>query len=202
MTANPYDLELASVDLYWLPLGAGDAHPSVRRSGRAFEALVAHHDHRPPLDLYHSALEVQVDGSRFVIEMAPVWGNLAPTSAVVCEGAVGLKWLGASKFFRYEVHRWLDGVIPDRSESVDSPRRLSTDRDRALDLLSLVREFPADTWGRDEQRTGEMWNSNSLTAWLLASSGHDSARRAPTARWSCTRLVRRTLRRAAADECR
>ena len=34
---------------------------------------------------------------------------------------------------------------------------------------------PALTWGRDEMHTGEMWNSNSLTAWLLARSGHELA---------------------------
>ena len=27
-------------------------------------------------------------------------------------------------------------------------------------------------WGRDELHAGEMWNSNSLIAWLLARSGH------------------------------
>jgi hypothetical protein len=26
-------------------------------------------------------------------------------------------------------------------------------------------------WGRDELGTGEMWNSNSLTSWLIARSG-------------------------------
>ena len=39
-------------------------------------------------------------------------------------------------------------------------------------MLDLVTSFPTATWGRDEQRAGDMWNSNSLTAWLLASSGH------------------------------
>ena len=31
--------------------------------------------------------------------------------------------------------------------------------------------FPTFTWGRDELGTGEMWNSNSLIAWLLARRG-------------------------------
>ena len=34
--------------------------------------------------------------------------------------------------------------------------------------------FPNATWGRDELRTGEMWNSNSLVSWLLSRSGHDT----------------------------
>jgi hypothetical protein len=173
MATDPQVADSASVDLYWLPLGAGDAHPSVRRSGRLFEALVAHHEHRGRRDLYHSALEVQLDGDRFVIEMAPVWSNAAPEIAVVCEGSVGLSWLRRSRFFRYEVHCCRDGMIADRAEAVASPRRLSSDSGRARQVLALVPEFPNATWGRDELGTGEMWNSNSLTAWLLARSGHD-----------------------------
>ena len=38
-------------------------------------------------------------------------------------------------------------------------------------LLELVRSLPSPVWGRDELRTGEMWNSNSVIAWLLARSG-------------------------------
>jgi hypothetical protein len=165
---------LASVDLYWLPLGAGDAARCVRWNGRIFEALVARHEYREPCDLYHSALEVKLDGDRFVIEMTPVWGNSDPDRGVVGEGAVGLSSLRGSRFFRYEVRRWRNGMIPDVSEAVASPRRLSADRDRAEQVLDLVPAFPLATWGRDELHAGEMWNSNSLTSWLLASSGHDT----------------------------
>jgi hypothetical protein len=28
-------------------------------------------------------------------------------------------------------------------------------------------------WGRDELRAGEMWNSNSVVAWLIAQTGLD-----------------------------
>ena len=173
MSTNQETPALASVDLYWLPLGAGDALPVVRWNGRIFEALVAAHEHRPRYDLYHSALEVKVDGRRFVIEMAPVWGNKKTDRGVVCEGAVGLSGLGRSRFFRYEVRRWCGGVIPDVAEAVESPRRLSGDAGLAERILSLVPGFPTAVWGRDELRTGEMWNSNSLISWLLARSGHD-----------------------------
>ena len=40
-------------------------------------------------------------------------------------------------------------------------------------VLDLVAHVPTATWGRDELGTGEMWNSNSIIAWLLAASGHD-----------------------------
>ena len=165
--------EPASVELFWLPLGAGDASRLVRWTGIVFEAIIARREHRPRCDLYHSALEVHLDGARHVIEMTPVWGNKGVGRGVMREGPVGLRQLGRSRLFRYEVHRWADGVIPDVAEAVDSPDRLSADRDRAQRLLDLVHTFPTATWGRDELEAGEMWNSNSLTSWLLATSGHD-----------------------------
>ena len=160
------------VDLYWLPLGAGDNTHCVRVNGHIYETLSSQSRRRPPQDLYHSALEVAVEGAPFIIEMTPVWGNQEAERGVVCEGAVGSPWLGGSRFFRYEVRRWRDGEIPDVSEAVASPQRMSSDIEIAQRLLDLVPEFPAVTWGRDELQTGEMWNSNSLISWLLARSGH------------------------------
>jgi len=138
--------EPASVDLYWLPLGAGDASHCVRWNGRIFEALAASYEHRGRCELYHSALEVNLGSDRYVIEMAPVWSTKEPERGVVCEGAVGLPWLGHSRFFRYEVRRWRDGVIPDLSEAVDSPRRLSANTAQAQQVLALAPAFPAVTW--------------------------------------------------------
>jgi len=40
----------ASIDLYWLPLGAGGNF--VRLNGRIYEALKAYHERRRSLDLY------------------------------------------------------------------------------------------------------------------------------------------------------
>jgi hypothetical protein len=37
----------------------------------------------------------------------------------------------------------------------------------------MTHSVPPLTGGRDELRTGDMWNSNSLTSWLLARTGHD-----------------------------
>jgi hypothetical protein len=167
------------VDLYWLPLGAGGHF--VRSNGRLYEALAARLEHRDRSDLYHSALEVRLAGERYVIEQAPVWNMKLPDRGVVGEGPVGAPWLGRFKLFRYEIRRWRNGIIPDRGEAVDSPRRVSSDPPRARQLLDLVPSFPTATWGRDEQHTGEMWNSNSLTAWLLARSGHDTNTISPPA---------------------
>ena len=161
------------VDLYWLPLGAG-GH-CVRLSGRLYETAASWLAGRRACALYHSALVVHLAGERFVIEMGPVWNTPDPDRGVVGEGPVGLRSLGQLKLFRYEVRRWRAGRIPDIGEAVASPRRMSTDAAAARRLLELVPDFPTATWGADEQRTGEMWNSNSLVAWLLARSGHEMA---------------------------
>jgi hypothetical protein len=160
---------VSSVDLYWLPLGAG-GH-SVRLNGRVFEAVAARLDRRPPCDLYHSALEVRLSGSRFVIEMTPVPGGNAAERGVVAGGAVGDRRARRFRIFRYEVRCWLDGVIPDVAEAVEGPRRLSGDPSAARRVLELVPRVPTPVWGRDELGAGEMWNSNSLVSWLVAGDG-------------------------------
>ena len=54
---------------------------------------------------------------------------------------------------------------------VEGQVRLSTDVVRASAVLDLVRRVPTPVWGRDELGTGEMWNSNSVIAWLVAATG-------------------------------
>jgi hypothetical protein len=147
----------------------------VRLNGRVFEAVVSQLEHRPARDLYHSALEVRVPEGRFVIEQAPVTDADGARRGVAVGGAVGARWAGRFRIFRYEVRRWRDGVIPDIREAVDSPRRLTDDLGRARRLLDLVPSLPTPVWGRDELAAGEMWNSNSVTSWLIASTGLDAA---------------------------
>ncbi|GAA4351244.1 hypothetical protein [Angustibacter luteus] len=159
------------VDLYWLPLGAGERSGCVRWNGRLFESIVARRTRRMPSDLYHSALEIHLDDVRFTIEMTPVWGNGSGDRGVVATGPVGLRALGRSRFFRYEVRCWRGGSIPDLAEAAGGRRTLRTDPHVARRVLDLVSTVPTATWGRDELGTGDMWNSNSLTSWLIASAG-------------------------------
>jgi hypothetical protein len=168
------------IDLFWLPLGAGGR--SVRWNGRLFEAVTARREHRAVNDLYHCALEVHERGRRFVIEMAPVWNVDAVDRGVVCEGPVGTRWLGRSRLFRYEVRCWRDGRIPDVAEAVASPQRLSNEQHQVARVLEILPSVPSLTWGRDELRAGEMWNSNSLASWLLARTGQDMTAIRPPAR--------------------
>jgi hypothetical protein len=169
----------ASVDLYWLPLGAG-GH-CVRINGQIFEAVSARTQRRDPCDLYHSALEVQLGPAKYAIEMAPVWNERTKERGVVAEGAVGHRLVGRFRLFRYEIRCWRDGRIPDVDEAVDSPRRLSGDPACATRIFDLVREVPAAVWGRDDLSAGEMWNSNSLISWLIARAGIETASITPPA---------------------
>jgi len=162
----------AAVDLYWLPLGAGGHF--VRLNGRAYEALVARMERRAVCDLYHSALQVRVPEGTFVVEQAPVSDLSGKRRGVVAEGAVGSHWAGRFRIFRYEIRLWPNGHIPDVAEAVDSPRRLSNDEDCARRVLELVAQVPTPVWGRDELGTGDMWNSNSVIAWVIARSGIDT----------------------------
>ena len=162
----------AGVDLYWLPLGAGGHF--VRFNGRVYEALAARLDRRPVCDLYHSALRVETPDGPFVIEQAPVRDREGSRRGVVADGAVGTRLAGRLQLFRYEIRLWPDGRIPDVAEAVDSPRRLSADAACARRVIDAVTQVPTPVWGRDELRTGEMWNSNSVIAWVLARSGFDA----------------------------
>jgi hypothetical protein len=158
-----------AVDLYWIPLGAG-AHV-VRLSGRLFEKLSAFLQRRQAKDLYHSALRVVVPEGDFVIEMAPIPDGNGRQRGVVVEGPVGTRWAGRMRMFRYEIRRWSGGTIPDSDQAVPGPTRVTDDLDRARRILDLVPHVPAAVWGRDDLKTGDMWNSNSVTSWLLVRSG-------------------------------
>jgi hypothetical protein len=90
---------------------------------------------------------------------------------VVATGAVGSRYVGWLRLFRYEVRCWRRGSIADLGEAVGAPRRLTSDPQVARRLLDLVTTVPRPVWGRDELKAGEMWNSNSVAAWLIASAG-------------------------------
>lgn len=62
-------------------------------------------------------------------------------------------------------------AIPDLADAVDSPVRLTTDEEIAARILAVVPTIPTPVWGRDEAGAGEMWNSNSVIAWVLSRSG-------------------------------
>jgi hypothetical protein len=160
---------MAAVDLYWIPLGAG-GH-SVRFNGRVYEAIKAARERRPRCDLYHSALVVELDFDRYMIEVAPSPDADEASRGVVATGPVGSRYLGWWRVFRYEIRCWPGGSIPDLGEAVGAPARLSNDPLVARRLLDLFATVPRPVWGRDELKAGEMWNSNSVIAWLLATAG-------------------------------
>jgi hypothetical protein len=161
----------AWIDLYWLPLGAG-GH-CVRWNGRVYERMAAIRQRRSPCDLYHSALLIRSHGTTYAVEMGPVWNVAATGRGVICEGPVGSPLLGRFRAFRYEVRCWSGGSIPDLAEAVGGAHRVTDDPAQVSAVLSVLPQVPPLIWGRDQLGTGDMWNSNSLVSWALASTGHD-----------------------------
>ena len=165
------DQSAGSVDLYWIPLGAGGHF--VRFNGKVYEAISAFVQRRPRREIFHTALEIALPGSRFTVEMTPIPRTLTEGRGVVAEGPVGLRSLGRFRIFRYEVRRWRDGVIPDLQYAVASPVRIAHDGVVAQRVLDLLPAVPSLVWGRDELRSGEMWSCNSIISWTLAQAGVD-----------------------------
>jgi len=126
---------------------------------------------RPRCDLYHAALVLELDGDRYTIEIAPSPDADEASRGVVGTGPVGSRYAGWLRLFRYEIRCWRGGSIPDLGEAVGGPRRFSSDPQVARRLVDLVPAVPTPVWGRDELNAGEMWNSNSVVAWLIATAG-------------------------------
>lgn len=168
----------AQLDLYWIPLGAGAR--VVRASGWTYEAILAAMQRRGRQHLYHSALIATIDGTRTVMEMAPIPDKRGPdVRGVVGEGPVMLRPLGRLRVFRYEIRRWPDGEIPDLPHAVASPVPISSEPPVVHAVLDRLADVPTPVWGRDELGTGDMWNSNSVISWVLSSCGLIEAAGAP-----------------------
>ena len=111
--------------------------------------------------------------------MTPIPLHSDQQRGAVAEGAVGTRLARGFRMFRYEIHRWRGGVISDVDCAVESPTRVSEDPVIAQRVLDLALSIPTPVWGRDELHAGEMWNSNSVTSWLLSRSGVDIERIQP-----------------------
>jgi hypothetical protein len=173
------DTALGTVDLFWIPLGAGGR--VVRHVGAVYEAASATLGGRPRTQLFHTALVVRIAETSWVIESAPIRDDRGADRGVVAQGPVGMRLAGRFRLFRYEIRRWPDGVLADADEAVGGPVRVAADVGRAERVIELVPSVPTPVWGRDGLHTGDMWNSNSLTAWLLVRAGIDTSLLTPPA---------------------
>jgi hypothetical protein len=84
----------------------------------------------------------------------PSWDGDEASRGVVATGAVGSRYVGWLRLFRYEVRCGRDGVIPDLVEAVGEPGRLTSDPRVARRLLDLVAAVPRVS-GRDALKAGE-----------------------------------------------
>ena len=153
------------IDLLWIPLGSGGSG-FVHLNGRIYEAINAYRQRRPPVDLYHTALQVRVPEGRFVVET--MWpmpdANTAQRGVVV--DPVFAKGLAPLRTFRYEVRCSHQGLLPDAEYAVAGRQRLTDDAEVARRLLDLAHAVPPLTWGRDE--THGCWSKGLC----LPSPGH------------------------------
>ena len=163
---------LAAVDLYWLPLGAGGQF--VRLNGRIYERLAAWAQRRPARDLYHSALEIEVPGRKVCRRAGtcprPEWQatrcrRRRPRGQPLGWALQDLPLRGSALARRTHSRRCRGGGQPP------SPNQR---RGSCAACARVGRPDSTPVWGRDELGTGEMWNSNSVIAWLIARSGMDA----------------------------
>ncbi|HQZ85547.1 MAG TPA: hypothetical protein PLB21_07970 [Actinomycetota bacterium] len=160
-----------SVDLYWIPLGAGAR--SVRFNGIVYEAIAAALQRRSRRGIYHSAVRITLPSGTYMVEMTPIPDAYGNERGVVAEGPVGVPAAQRFRLLRYEIRRWRNGVVPDLDQAVSSPIRVCHDLASAQRIFDLVPGVPRATWGRDELQAGEMWTCNSVISWALATGGID-----------------------------
>ncbi|HEX7165575.1 MAG TPA: hypothetical protein VF230_01210 [Acidimicrobiales bacterium] len=172
MISSAPDPGRAAVDLYWIPLGAGQH--SVRLNGIVYETVVATIQRRTRCDLYHSVLELHLPSGHYWVEMTPVPDRDGERRGVVARGAVGSTMLGRLRLFAYEVRRWRDGVVPDLAYAVASPIRVARDLSVAHRVFDALPHVPTLVWGRDELSVGDMWSCNSIISWALVTAGVDA----------------------------
>jgi hypothetical protein len=168
------DRDAESVDgvyLLWIPLGAG-GNGFVRWNGRLYETMAALRQGRDSQRLFHTALDIGLGDDRMIVENAwPSPDDHLENRGVVLTGPVFHQVLGRFRPFRYEVRCWRNGSIADAPHAVDIDRVGDASLGRAI--VDLVPKVPQATWGRDVFGTGDMWNSNSVIAFLLAAAGID-----------------------------
>jgi hypothetical protein len=169
----------ASIELYWLPLGAGGWF--VRLNGRIWEAIHAQRKHRRPLDLYHTALIVRVPEGRFVVENCwPIPNADGPAPQRAGGGAGVEPPAGPLADVRYESAAGETASSPNAGEAVASPQLLSQDSVVAHRLLDLVGSLPNPVWGPAKNLTPPMVLSVGGPTTLIAPGQLDNAGGAET----------------------
>jgi hypothetical protein len=94
---------------------------------------------------------------------------------------VGVKLAGRLRLFRYQVCILDEVRLPDQEWAVQPPNRLTEDTETVARVLTQSRLAPAYTWGRRRRGHPEMWTSDSVASWILATAGIDIAELGPPA---------------------
>ena len=168
----------AAVELYWLPLGAGGhsvqvQRPRLRGPGRGARPAA--------LDLIsttrHYASVSPREGSSSNRRLFPI--GVAANVASSSRGRSAADGLGDFACFVTRSGSGLAARFPTSRRPLTARETTERRRDTGRRVLARAEEVPPLTWGRDEMRTGEMWNSNAVIAWVLSRSGIDAAQVMP-----------------------
>ena len=160
-----------SLDLYWLPVGAGTS-TFQQMSLRLWEAIEAARARRPRAALFHCALKLTTAYSgAFTLEMTPDF--VKSRWPAVATGPVGVAGADRVALFRYALRCVPGETLPDEEWAIESPVRLSQDCSSVERVLELTREVPRFVWGRRAPHTSEMWTSDAVISWLLVRAGID-----------------------------
>jgi hypothetical protein len=166
-----------AVDLYWLPVGAGTSR-FQQASLRLWESIEASRARRPRVRLFHSALKVAAGpGAVYTLELTPafVGGTVPPLTT----GPVGVRGADRLRLFRYQLLCQPGERLPDEEWATGGPTRLTEDCEVVRRVLDVAPTVPKHVWGRRVRGTREMWTSDSVISWVLASSGIDLSNMSP-----------------------
>ncbi len=158
-----------SVELYWIPVGAGTRFQEF--SLAVYERVASFLARREPATLLHAGLKLRAHGRTCTLETMP--SPPGPNTNHEVTGPVGVRGADRLRLFRYQVCVRETSALPDEEWAVAPPVRVG-DGGTAVKILALAKEVPAYTWGRRRKGHPEMWTSDSCVSWLLLQAGIDA----------------------------
>lgn len=162
--------QTASLDLLWIPVGAGTRFQ--RASLVLYEAAAAALSRRPRVALVHAGIKLRFEGKRYTFELMPA--PPGPNHDGEVTGPVGVRGADRLRLFRYRACLFEADGLPDEAWAIGEPLRLSEDPEVVRRVIEMRRDIPAYTWGRRRRGHSEMWTSDSAVSWLLGRAGIDA----------------------------
>ena len=165
------------VKVVFIPVGDGSGSDTLTLLANLFV------NNQYGKDLYHTALEVQVDEGddcpAYVVELTDYIDGVKDQKAhgQVKAGYAEPTWMHALTGQVYGIRKWRNGKIVEGTRAAPNSPIVSDDCDVAQLLLDLVSSVSSNDYGSDD--LGERWTSNSVASYLLQKAGLDPSRIPP-----------------------